>query len=520
MPTRFKRILELLAGAPTGARVALAAGALLLVAVVLLGGWQASQPDFVPLRAGLSEAQRAAAESALSEGGMAYEVSPYPGPYTIHVDRGELYRAQNLVALAGALAPEQVGIPTGATSMSSVWQTTVERLQSARKREWQECEKQLEALEFVEQATVTGSLGDASPFSEEEAPTISVSLVLARGVAPGDELGESVAKIVRYRFDTPPENVVIVDQRGRLLYDGSSLDAEAPRADHLLELEVRHDAQKAALANAGLARMFGEGLAHVTVDSEWSHDRVESVKESVDPESKVVLSEHTTSSKTPTGSAAGGVAGASSNTAYEAGVENAAIGGTGSGALAQESETQRMHAFGRETTHQVSVTPTLRRMSIALAVDQSLEARLPQLEEWVKAALHFDEERGDRFSSFATPFAGVARGEDGAPVPPEPAPAPPEPNPIVELLLRRGIELAAGLAFLVVLVKSLRGARRALGEAAAQAETARAAARPEVDADALARLQVEELVRSDPERVGEILSRWALEEPEPAGARR
>jgi len=35
---------------------------------------------------------------------------------------------------------------------------------------------------------------------------------------------------------------------------------------------------------------------------------------------------------------------------------------------------------------------------------------------------------------------------------------------------------------------------------------------PEADPELLARARVEELVKSDPRRVGEILSRWASEE--------
>lgn len=518
MSSKLNTILELWRKAAPRARLAVGASLTLLLLVVGLGGYQASRPDFVPLRAGLDDVQRAACEAALAEGALPYEVSPFPGPYTIYVDRRSLYKARNLVALSGALTPPELGIPSGSTRVSSVWQTTVERLQTARKREWQECEKQLQALDFVERATVTGSLATSSPFAPEPAPTISVSLVLKPGVTPGAHLGRAVAKIVRYRFNTPPENVVVVDQHGRMLYDGSELAEGGPRADDLLELERRHDQHKAAIANGGLAQMFGAGVAHVTVDSEWSYDRVESIRESLDPENKVVVSESSTSSKTPTGGGPGGAAGTSTNLATEFGVENAAPGRSAQAptAMAQESGTQRVTAVGRETRHQLSHAPTMRRMSIALAVDSTLADRLPELEKWVKAALHFDEARGDRFSAFATAFAGIERDERGLPVPATTAP-PAEPNVWLELLLERGLEVLAGLVFVVVLLKSLKGARAALSRAA---ETSGAVAQlPAVDPELLARVRVEELIQSDPERVGEILSRWALED-EPVGASR
>jgi hypothetical protein len=78
--------------------------------------------------------------------------------------------------------------------------------------------------------------------------------------------------------------------------------------------------------------------------------------------------------------------------------------------------------------------------------------------------------------------------------------------------MRHGVEIAAALGFVALLAASLRGARRlsraASGAAAAQAEG-------EIDPEALARVQIEELVRSDPRRVGEILSRW-VEDKTPA----
>ena len=80
--------------------------------------------------------------------------------------------------------------------------------------------------------------------------------------------------------------------------------------------------------------------------------------------------------------------------------------------------------------------------------------------------------------------------------------------------------IAAALAFVVLLVASLRGSKKAAsGSAAAgQAPSAGLADVPAalpgevpVDPEALARARIEELVRTDPRRVGEILSRWAGE---------
>ncbi len=505
----LQKFLDLLRRTTPATRIALVVSGLVLASLVGIVGFEATRPHFVPLRAGLDDAQRAAVESALAQGGVEFEVSPYPGPYTVYVDEGELYQAQNLVALSGALAPAAEGIPTGAAGASSVWQTTVERLQSARKREWQECEKQLEVLEHVRSATVTGSLPERAPFQKPEPPTVSVSLELNAGATLDPDLGRTVAKIVQYRFNTPPENIVVVDQHGRLLFDGSSREGEDPDADQLLDHKRRYDQQKAALANAQLRDMFGPGMARVTVDSEWSFDKIESIKETVDPDSKAVVSERTTSSKKPAGSASqvGGTPGGS-----------APQGGGASAAVAQESESEKELAVGRETEHKISYAPKLIRMSVALAVDESLKDRLPQLEEWVRAAVHFDAARGDQFHSFSAPFATIERDEQGNPIPPKETVVE-SPNPALEFLLEHGLELAAAGAFLFILLRSLKGARTAIENPPVPAGAAAGPAE-EVDPEALARATVEQLIQSDPARVGEILSRWAREEAASAGSAR
>jgi hypothetical protein len=78
----------------------------------------------------------------------------------------------------------------------------------------------------------------------------------------------------------------------------------------------------------------------------------------------------------------------------------------------------------------------------------------------------------------------------------------------MRFLIERGIEIVAAIFFLLVLVTSLRGARKAV-VAAKAAGTPPPPSEPEPEL--LARHQIEELVRTDPRRVGEVLSRWADE---------
>ncbi|MEM7515622.1 MAG: hypothetical protein AAF368_01680, partial [Planctomycetota bacterium] len=151
---------------------------------------------------------------------------------------------------------------------------------------------------------------------------------------------------------------------------------------------------------------------------------------------------------------------------------------------------------------------------------------LESLQTSVQAAVGFVEKR-DSFSAMVLPFASLPRDEEGKILPPPEVEAPAPPSPMVSVLLERGVEIVAALAFVIVLLRSLRGGSGTKKQAdesvqtpgetstAAAAGSATSAAGEELSEEELERLavaQVEALVKTDPDRVAEILSRWALEE--------
>jgi hypothetical protein len=166
-----------------------------------------------------------------------------------------------------------------------------------------------------------------------------------------------------------------------------------------------------------------------------------------------------------------------------------------------------------------------------LVLDESLAARKDEIAQFVEAMVGFESGRSDVMrvstTAIAVPTPEVA-GEPGQP------PAAEGLSPTAKLLMRHGVELLAAIAFLFVALKALKGARGSsrspsLGGAAAGVAGSGAARGLhlgvehddlEPDPELLARVRVEELVRSDPRRVGEILSRWATESTQKSGASR
>ena len=277
-----------------------------------------------------------------------------------------------------------------------------------------------------------------------------------------------------------------------------------------------------------LDRTFGPGVTVVEVTGSWTQVMEESISETLDP-AKRPASERTRTTDTKNGVApVGGPAGVASNTS-----DGSISGGAGpaSEETASTEETETRYEFGSKTTHTIKQPNQLERLSISLAIDSSLEDRLADAEALVKAVVGFDDTRGDLIASRAFSLPGLERDGEGAPVLPEPEAAPEPASETLTMALEYGLEIAAGLAFLFVLMRALKGARPAKrgaqpGEVRPDGTVVPAAAggrsaRPgdpdlpfeeEVDLDALARAHIEELLKEQPEKVSALLSRWALAE--------
>lgn len=535
MKDRLTQLWELFRTASPATRITLVMSLLALGAVVAGSTWYAGRPDYVQLWSGLSAAEAAEYKSALAQAGIPFRSSP-PPENGIWVDASDEARAEAQVALGG-YRPSQKGILLADGGAASAFMSARSRQQMADKREWQECELQLESLAFIDRATVTASTTDHSPFGTPAPPTISVTLGLRHGISLDGAQSRTVARLVRSRFNVPLENITVVDERGNLLHDGAEVD-ENPGGEDLFDQKRRHDADSERRANRALELALGKGMAHVTVNSEWTYDELESIVESALPESSAPYYQSTTKAATQgQDSLGGGPAGVSSNIVQDFGNENAAVG-TGGGRTAENRETKETrNVVGRSTEHRRVRTPRITRLSVALIADESVTTNSEQLAAMVKAAVGFEADRGDQFEAFTTSLASVARDAEGNPIlPAEPDPVAP-PSEYLELAIEHGVELVAALAFIFVLLRSLKSAGAArrtatsTGDAGSEGAEAGEELVPQggqrialrtprllneeelaaIDPEVLARAQVEELVRSDPERVTDILKKWATE---------
>jgi flagellar M-ring protein FliF len=310
-------------------------------------------------------------------------------------------------------------------------------------------ERQLEVLDFVQRASVSTSVPQRSLGRKAEPQTVAVMLQLRGGTELTRAQSQTVAQLVRFRFDVPASNVMLSDQHGNSLYGGGDDGDGAPEGDDLFEHKQRYDEDLARRTNGVLEKMFGEGKAYVLVNTDWSWQDTETVTERYDPKG-VVVSESKTRTETPQvgAPAVGGPAGTASNLATNFGSSDAsgAAAPTVEAPVATTSEESKQSLVGRETQLARSRTPRLERMAVSLFIDETVVAESDALKGSVQASVGFDETRGDVFSAMVTPFASLRDAEGNILEPEVPAPIE-EPNALLEILLGRGVEILAALAF-------------------------------------------------------------------------
>ena len=229
----------------------------------------------------------------------------------------------------------------------------------------------------------------------------------------------------------------------------------------------------------------------------------------------------------------GGPAGVAANTTAETGGN---VRTQTAPATAKTSEEETSYSFGSKTTHTVSQPHQLERLSISLVIDDSIAAKLDDAISLVKGMVAFDEERGDRIETTTTSLPGLERDGEGAPILPDPIEAPQPENETLMMALEYGLEIVAGVAFLLILLRSLKSARgkprpnqvseETLVETVVGPDGKKTVKRTRrqvptleeddydeaLDLDALARAHIEELLQKEPEKVSKLLSRWALAE--------
>ncbi len=362
-------------------------GLLLSLAMVLaaLGAafTYATRPAMVPVLAGLSERDTADAMDALSRNGFKFKLDTSSG--RLLVPASSLHEARIRLATEGLPRASTSGFENLGKESGFGTSRMVENARYHHALEG-ELARSIMALHGVESARVHLALPRPTVFVRDRAtPTASVLVNLHPGRTLDDAQVAGIVHLVASSVpDLDTERVTIVDQRGRLLtvpqgQGGAGLTGRD--LDYVQRLEESYIRRITEL----LAPVLGaEGFrAQVAADVDFT--RVESTRESYDPEGSVLRSEQFFEdlSRTPNGPM--GVPGALSNQPPAGGVAVAGAAGIAAPDVAETAGAEtppqntsrrstRNFEIDRTVSHTKQAPASLRRLSVAVVVDHKATA--------------------------------------------------------------------------------------------------------------------------------------------------
>ena len=395
-------------------RVIVIGASVAMFAAVLGLSRLAVQPSMALLYSGLESSAAGEVIKALEAGGTPYEVRGG----AIYVPQSQRDELRLTMAADGLPANSSQGYEI--LDNLSGFGTTSQMFNAAYWRAKEgELSRTITASPMIRSARV--HLGNPTPqgIRQQAAATASVTLgVIGSGLSP------AYARALRYLVASAvaglsPENVSIIDSE-RGLIGADDAPGQVNGTDTAREIELRRNVQRL------LEARVGPGKAVVEVSIEMVTDRESITERSIDPNSRIAISNET-EERTNSTSDSGGAAGVSVASNLPSG--NAAAGGQSSSTDSQTRE--RTNYEFSETTREIQRAPgAIRRLSVAVLVDgirspggggntvwsPRSEEELATLRKLVESAVGFDASRGDVITLQSLEFKQF----DPAPDPPTP----------------------------------------------------------------------------------------------------
>jgi len=405
--------------------------ALLTIAVFIIAYSWVQEPAYRVVYPGLSEADRQAAFEALSSAEYGAKIDTQTGE--LKVPDGRYHEARIFLASRGL---PQGGATGGIDSLSDdASMTTSQFMEQVRyvSAMEQELGRSISQISTIQSARVHLASPKQSVFVRDRTPA-KASVVVAP--YPGRMVSPSQVEAITHMVSSSipylaAEDVVVVDQRGKLLTDANnfaSMQLNSVQMEHQQRLEESYRSRIDAL----LTPVVGSGNVRAEVDVQMDFTEIESTYEEYDGNDNGprARSEILTVEK---GSArdARGVPGATSNTAPldpVAVVDGQLIGAEpeNTGLSTLSSKTTRNYEMDRAVRHVKRQGGTLERISVAVVINEPIvtepgtedgqelggtavaqgfsELELERLTNLVKGVIGFDAERGDSVTILPAKF--------------------------------------------------------------------------------------------------------------------
>ncbi|WP_417317159.1 flagellar basal-body MS-ring/collar protein FliF [Emcibacter sp.] len=345
---------------------------------------------------------------------------------TILVPEDQVHRLRMMVAGQGLNSGGSVGYDIFDRQDSLGTTSFVQNINHLRALEG-ELARTIQTLEKVSSARVHLVMPERRLFSNESREA-TASIFVKTG---NDRLSRaqviSIQNLVAAAVpDLSPERISIVDQKGSLLARGNSDDATSVLASSLEEKKLSTESRLRRQIEELLEKTVGIGKVRAEVTAELDLNRITSNSEIYDPDGQVVLSSQTRESTNTEQENADEAQVSVANNLPDQEVTDTGeptVKNQASGSTLEETVNYKISKTIRTQIHEAG---TIKRISVAVLVDGTYAAQgegeptiyqprdadeLAQLENLVKSAIGYDEERGDIVSIVNMQFAEVDYGD-------------------------------------------------------------------------------------------------------------
>jgi len=362
-------------------------GFALAVAVIVVSLMWALEPKYQYLFTNLNEADASMIVQHLKENRIPYKLTK--AGTAVMIPEKSVYETRLDLA--------SKGIPKGGTGegFSLFDETGFSTSEFVQKINYQralqnELANTIMSLDQVDYARVHIALPKESVFIEDEKPSkasIVVKPKAGQTIPQGQVQGivYLVAKSVR---GLDPENISIVDIRGKVLYEGKKDSQSIALANNYLE--VKHGIENTLQNRAQdmLEKILGPATAVVRVSADIDMDMIKNVEDTYDPEIQVVRSEELKNAGSGKDAGALGLAGTASNLPTGRGEPGSLPDNTRSGS----GSIIRNYEIARNQTERVKSPGKITRLTVSVVVDGSYKPDAKGNK--VFAARNADERKG------------------------------------------------------------------------------------------------------------------------------
>lgn len=517
MPEGLKKLLEPFLALSSGKRMVVVGVALASVAAFAALISVANKTDYRPLFANLTQEDAGEIVKKLKEQKIPHQFSA--DGKAVLVPSEQVYDLR--LSLASEGLPQGGGVGFEIFDRKNFGMTEfVQKLNYQRALQG-ELSRTISQMGGVESARVHLALPEQTLFKEsEKQATASVVLKMRSNRNLRDAEVQGVVHLVASSIEgMDPENVTVLDSRGKMLSKNSPADAASKMTGSRQESQRVFEKTEEEKLQSLLDKVVGSGRSVARVSANFDFKQVEKYEERYDPDSAAVRSEQRSEEKGGVTTTASGVPGVQAN------MGRAVAQGAGSQGGGSKTDETLNYEVSRSTARTIEPVGSLAKVSVAILVDGRYQLspgakpddapkylprtpdEMAKIEALVKSAVGFNAERGDQVTVANIPFQETAEGA--------PEPEPWWNLPIVQNLLKNAL---IGLGFLALLLFVIRPLLKILKQEKPasflpvhnemEAMQLIEAQKREHEKLKMTQLELVEKVKQDPYQVAQILQNW------------